>query len=82
MKVLSLLQPWASLVVWGVKKYEVRSWQTKHRGALLIHASAQRPSRRERLFFAQADHFSNYIEDMEYLPYGAIIGRVNLMDIY
>ena len=82
MKVLSLLQPWATLVVTGVKKYEVRSWQTKHRGALLIHASAKKPSRRERLFFEQADYFRDYIDSMNHLPYGAIIGPVNLVDIH
>jgi hypothetical protein len=81
MKVLSLLQPWATLVVTGVKKYEVRSWQTKHRGALLIHASAKKPSRRERLFFEQADYFRDYIHDMDHLPYGGIIGKVNLVAI-
>jgi len=39
MKVISLLQPWASLVVIGAKKIETRSWNTKYRGPLLIHAS-------------------------------------------
>ncbi len=39
MKVISLLQPWASLVVMGYKKCETRSWNTKSRGTLLIHAS-------------------------------------------
>lgn len=82
MKVLSLLQPWATLVVMGVKQYEVRSWQTKHRGALLIHASAKKPTRRERLFFEQADYFRDYIDTMDHLPYGAIIGQVNLVNIY
>jgi hypothetical protein len=82
MKVLSLLQPLATLVVMGVKKYEVRSWQTKHRGALLIHASAKKPSRRERLFFEEADYFRDYIDSMDHLPYGAIIGEVNLLAIH
>lgn len=39
MKVISLLQPWASLVILGHKKIETRSWNTKYRGDLLIHAS-------------------------------------------
>lgn len=45
MRVLSVNQPWAALVVHGVKDIENRSWRTHHRGALLIHA-AQRRSRR------------------------------------
>lgn len=39
MKVLSLHQPWASLVAWGIKTIETRSWQTSYRGPLLIHAA-------------------------------------------
>lgn len=40
MKVLTLRQPWATLVAEGVKKYEFRSWKTKYRGKVLIHAGA------------------------------------------
>lgn len=39
MKVLSLTQPWASLVALGAKRIETRSWTTKYRGPLAIHAS-------------------------------------------
>jgi activating signal cointegrator 1 len=38
-KVLSLLEPWASLVAWGYKKVETRSWGTPYRGTIAIHAS-------------------------------------------
>lgn len=40
MKVLTLRQPWATLVAEGIKKYEFRSWKTKYRGKVLIHAGA------------------------------------------
>ena len=40
MKVLTLKQPWATLVAEGIKKYEFRSWKTSYRGKLLIHAGA------------------------------------------
>lgn len=39
MKAISLWQPWASAIAIGAKIIETRSWSTKHRGALLIHAS-------------------------------------------
>jgi activating signal cointegrator 1 len=39
MKVLSMIQPWASLFVLGEVKYETRSWRTKHRGQMAIHTS-------------------------------------------
>lgn len=38
-RALSLKQPWAGLVVAGLKSIEVRRWKTHHRGPLLIHAS-------------------------------------------
>lgn len=40
MKVLTLSQPWATLVAIGAKKIETRSWNTRYRGPLLIHAAA------------------------------------------
>lgn len=38
LKVLTLRQPWATLVAEGIKKYEFRSWETNYRGKVLIHA--------------------------------------------
>ena len=38
MKVLTLKQPWATLISEGLKEYEFRSWKTSYRGKLLIHA--------------------------------------------
>ena len=38
MKVLTIKQPWATLIMQGDKRFEFRSWQTKYRGELLIHA--------------------------------------------
>jgi activating signal cointegrator 1 len=77
MKVLSFLQPWASLTVMGLKKLETRSWSTKHRGELLIHASMGQSG----ALLAQEPPFSKYITDFSKLPFGAIIGKVQLTDI-
>ena len=41
MKIISLMQPWATLVAIGAKEIETRSWATKYRGKLGIHASAK-----------------------------------------
>ena len=38
MKVLTLKQPWATLIAEGLKEYEFRSWKLNYRGELLIHA--------------------------------------------
>jgi hypothetical protein len=42
MKALSLWQPWATLVSIGAKRIETRSWPTKYRGPLAIHAGLTR----------------------------------------
>lgn len=39
MKAISIKQPWAWLIVNGHKDIENRTWATKHRGPILIHAS-------------------------------------------
>lgn len=41
MKALSMRQPWAWLVVKGIKSMEMRTWGTRYRGSLLIHASGK-----------------------------------------
>lgn len=41
MKALSLWEPWAILILLGLKKYETRSWSTIYRGDLVIHAAAK-----------------------------------------
>jgi hypothetical protein len=38
MKVITVIQPWATLIALGEKKFETRSWATKHQGDLGIHA--------------------------------------------
>jgi hypothetical protein len=72
-KVLTIRQPWASLIVWGIKPVENRSWLTKHRGPLLIHAGMKyesEPELERRYRFTRDD-----------IEHGAIIGVVELDDI-
>ena len=70
MKVLTIKQPWASLIVDGYKKYEFRSWKTNYRGKILIHAGMG-------LENDMALKFKNY--NLEYLK-GAIIGEAEIVD--
>jgi hypothetical protein len=49
---LSLKQPWATLLVHGLKSIEVRNWPTARRGRILVHAariSDERPEAWRRL---------------------------------
>ena len=42
MPALTLWQPWATLIAIGVKPFETRSWATRYRGPIAIHAGADR----------------------------------------
>lgn len=74
MKCLSLLQPWAQLVVLGKKCQETRSWDTKYRGILYIHASKNHKFAKE---FEYQWPFAEYV-DPEKIEFGHIIGHVTL----
>jgi hypothetical protein len=77
MKAISLLQPWATLVVIGAKKIETRSWSTPYRGRILIHASLGKAGS----IFCDHPPFSKYIPHFNNLPFGAIIGEATLTTI-
>lgn len=83
MRVLSLTQPWATLVCLGAKKNETRSWHTTYRGPLLIHASKSYPKwakdyERTEPFYS-ALHPRGYA-DWVGLSCGHIIGQVEVID--
>jgi activating signal cointegrator 1 len=83
MKTLSLSQPWATLVVLGIKRLETRSWQTSYRGPLVIHASKKLPGaahalcRREPVLSLLRNAG---IDSSLSLPLGAVVGVVELLD--
>lgn len=41
MKVITIKQPWATLIAKGYKEYEFRTWKTNYRGDILIHAGRE-----------------------------------------
>jgi hypothetical protein len=75
MKVLSLRQPWAWLVFHG-KDIENRSWPTRHRGPVLIHASMNYDKEGKKWVVRNFPKIRIPI----HLPRGAILGRVELAD--
>ncbi len=71
MKVLTIKQPWASLIMLGYKRFEFRSWRTNYRGELLIHAG-------QGIDKDAMKRLQKYIpKDM---PKGKILGKVKLVD--
>lgn len=45
MKAITIWQPWATLLATGEKKFETRSWATKYRGPIAIHAATRSPKK-------------------------------------
>lgn len=83
MKVLTVQQPWASLIMHGQKRCEYRSWPTRHRGPLAIHASRCMGARQRRLCIESAIKQmldAAGIGDASDLPLGCILGAVTVTD--
>lgn len=86
---ISLLQPWASLMVMGHKVLETRSWKptaekveyikqnTGGTGRLLIHASMGKKGYARELCLNNL-FFKKFIKDFDALPFGKILGSVDL----
>ncbi len=84
MKIITLWQPWATLIALGYKKYETRHRGTKYRGRLAIHA-AKRPVKDKELAAISYDSIGHInwekIKNIEY-PLGAIVAVSNLVDCH
>lgn len=88
MKTISLIQPWASFMALGLKHIETRSWTTKYRGELLIHASKKIVPFHKILnymtsgqrFMIMKNIWESY-QDYNLMPTGMIIAKTILIDI-
>lgn len=92
MKALTVRQPWASLIALGIKTIETRSWRTDHRGPIIVHAGAAKPTFRDGSLGVvgrfvcerRADLGGAYTLDDgahdEILPLGAVVAIANLVD--
>jgi hypothetical protein len=89
MKTISIKQPWASLIIEGIKDIENRTWKTSFRGTILIHATAKSagtPS--ELLNNEQLDYFNInpqsdfFIHELMAGRYtnSAILGTIDIVD--
>lgn len=85
MKALSIKQPWASLIAHGIKDIENRTWPTKFRGRIYIHASAKSAGNLIDLLnhcqmseLIDYQYLNNQFVDAEF--FSAIIGEVDIID--
>lgn len=75
MKVLSLTEPYATLIKIGKKQVETRSWKTSYRGELYIHASRTKIPKE----YKNNVELMNLVVDNAY-NFGKIICRCELVD--
>lgn len=88
MKAITIWQPWAEFVAAGVKHNETRSWATKYRGPIAIHA-AVKPIRQvvpllsEKAFGLMVEKLEKASmangELLTYFNYGEVIATAELV---
>lgn len=76
MKVINLLEPWASLIKEKVKYIETRSWKTNYRGELYICASKRKLTKND---FINYKTQISLLKDINF-KYGYIIAKCKLVD--
>ena len=75
MKVLSIKEPFATLICKGDKTIETRSWKTNYRGEILIHASGKSLAKE----YLDNPFVADLIGGMKF-NYGNIICKCELVD--
>lgn len=80
---LSMHQPYASLLVRGIKTTEGRTWYTSHRGRLWIAAAAKDPSKEEIETIENTYKMlsNKNIEFPKSYPTSCLLGCVTVMDV-
>ncbi len=84
-RVLAVRQPWASLIIEGLKTIEVRSRNTNIRGQVAIYAGQHVPSQTEIDWVAKwfDSHYENpmeLIKKMSSAGLGQVLGTVEITD--
>ena len=82
MPAISILQPWAWLILHAGKDIENRTWHTKFRGRILVHAGKTLPKRdyaEDREYYAESDP-PILLPAYDDMPRGGIVGAVDIVD--
>lgn len=82
---LTIKQPWASLIMNGIKNVENRSWITEYRGPMFIHAGMKWDSSPwpddPSITTLGDEELMTLTEDNLLIPRGMILGTVDLVMI-
>jgi hypothetical protein len=87
-KIITIWQPWASLLVENKKHIETRSWATSYRGPIGIHAAKKCPldglfimcKETRTLVFKALGFLGDTVNWQQEFPSGVILGYANLTD--
>lgn len=87
MKALTIWQPYASLLITDIKKYETRKWATKYRGPIAIHASKKPIKQVARIVPEEVQRAINAIVQQNKgkgiaFPLGEIVGTADLVECH
>lgn len=82
-RAITVHQPWATLLALGIKRFETRDWDTRHRGPLVIHAGKRITEDGEMAFsWLQRRGIDIGVERLGDLPLGAVVGLAELTYCY
>ncbi|WP_462265711.1 ASCH domain-containing protein [Mucilaginibacter sp.] len=86
MKALTIRQPWAHLIVLGIKDIENRSWKTNYRGRIYVHAALNTAHGKEPIarylcsyWKPLSPDFRRELAQTDFIK-SAIIGEVDIID--
>lgn len=79
MKAITILQPWAGLIACETKQIETRSWQTRYRGPIAIHAGKDQDKKNDRIRHVEAK-INDFALCLPQLEFGKVIAIASLVD--
>lgn len=85
MKAITIWQPWAYMLIVGLKRYETRSWKTNYRGPLAIHAAAKADSAIKQTMDINLYNYLNnevLLYHARDLPRGCVVGVCELVECH
>lgn len=79
MKSITIIQPWATLIALGEKKFETRGWKTHYRGPIAIHAGKQKDYETCMML---ANRYPDIWHKVTPMSFGAVIATAQLVGCY
>jgi hypothetical protein len=82
MKAITIWQPYANLILAGLKRYETRTWSTNYRGKLVIHAGSGGGARERKVIEMIRAQLPEHAAVVSALKNGVALGTVELVAVH